>query len=303
MKNHYKVLRIPDYSNKDAIKKAYLDLVKIYHPDVNNGNVFFNDYFIEIKNAYDFLIDENNKLKFDDLLLNNPELFSSLDIQPIGLDNQRVFQSSKVQIKFIIFSFLAFALGICTYYLIHKNELSVFGAGNIESKRDSSSISDLDYNDENSRQYNQNSDLKVNSSSELSNSSYIGTADDPLKNKTYNDENNLNYENQMRQSRQQNVSSKKNWQDKVSAEVNGSSLLIINKNSFDIFRVNLTITYRDDDKWMELDNFMDPMFSREEHPFTREEYKSWFNIRPGVTSLIYGDSKLKWVRVESCELQ
>ncbi len=54
--NHYELLGVSEKATSKEIRKAYLILVKKYHPDVNKeGNA--DRLFIDIKNAYDTLSD------------------------------------------------------------------------------------------------------------------------------------------------------------------------------------------------------------------------------------------------------
>lgn len=67
MVNYYKILEIPDFSDQKAIKKAYRDLSKKYHPDVNKSEQA-HQYFIVIKEAYEYLSEPQNKRYLDDIL-------------------------------------------------------------------------------------------------------------------------------------------------------------------------------------------------------------------------------------------
>ncbi|MCH6202185.1 J domain-containing protein [Aquiflexum sp. LQ15W] len=69
MKNYYEILEI-DYRASDLeIKKAYRRLAVKYHPDKNFGDDFFTKKIIEIKEAYDLLIDPITRNSYDDDLL------------------------------------------------------------------------------------------------------------------------------------------------------------------------------------------------------------------------------------------
>lgn len=61
MENFYEILKIPNYSNKEEIKKAYRIHIKNAHPD-KGGNL---TEFENIKNAFDFLANEENKQSYD----------------------------------------------------------------------------------------------------------------------------------------------------------------------------------------------------------------------------------------------
>jgi curved DNA-binding protein CbpA len=80
MKDYYKILRLKRFATSEEVKSAFKELAKIYHPDTNKGQAFYNDYFREIKDAYEFLIDNSNKIKYDDFLNENPDLVEQMEI-------------------------------------------------------------------------------------------------------------------------------------------------------------------------------------------------------------------------------
>ncbi|MCU0417176.1 MAG: DnaJ domain-containing protein [Cytophagaceae bacterium] len=55
MDNYYKVLGVPTDASIDEIKKAYRELAKQYHPDIN-PSADANAHFLKIQEAYDGLI-------------------------------------------------------------------------------------------------------------------------------------------------------------------------------------------------------------------------------------------------------
>ena len=57
MKNYYQILGLEQNCNNEQIKSAFKEYAKHYHPDKHQGNAFFADKFIEVKEAYDNLID------------------------------------------------------------------------------------------------------------------------------------------------------------------------------------------------------------------------------------------------------
>lgn len=72
-KNLYDILEINVNASQEEIKFAYRKLATKFHPDnnKNENNDIINERFIDIKNAYDILSDEQKRKKYDDL--NNPE--------------------------------------------------------------------------------------------------------------------------------------------------------------------------------------------------------------------------------------
>lgn len=66
-KPHYKILGIEDPSNASDvdIRYKFLRLAKVLHPDKNPGDPKANEKFIQLKEAYDVLIDPNKRREYD----------------------------------------------------------------------------------------------------------------------------------------------------------------------------------------------------------------------------------------------
>ena len=63
---HYDVLGVSKDATQDEIRKAYIKLVKKYHPDLYTGDKQYADKKTkEINNAYDVLSDENLRKQYD----------------------------------------------------------------------------------------------------------------------------------------------------------------------------------------------------------------------------------------------
>ena len=76
--NLYDILKINKTATKSEIKKSFIKLAKMYHPDKNKNNNT-NDEFIKLKSAYDILIDDNTRNKYDSLNeINKLSLFQSI---------------------------------------------------------------------------------------------------------------------------------------------------------------------------------------------------------------------------------
>lgn len=65
MKDPYKILGVPKTASPEEIKKAYRNLVKKNHPDLNPGNKQAEAKFKEIAHAYDQIGTPESKAKFD----------------------------------------------------------------------------------------------------------------------------------------------------------------------------------------------------------------------------------------------
>ena len=125
--NFYKTLDIPDYSDIQAIKKAYRQNALKYHPDKNNNNPETNKKFIEISEAYKILTE--NKSVYDEHLRNyskNPSQFqnsvNSDQFYNYGNSNYSGYQqSSRPYEPFFIGIDLDTAVGIFRKVVILNN--------------------------------------------------------------------------------------------------------------------------------------------------------------------------------------
>ncbi len=64
-KDYYKILGISYDSDKKEIKKAYRQLARKYHPDINPGNRLYEEKFKEIGEAYSVLMDDRKRIQYD----------------------------------------------------------------------------------------------------------------------------------------------------------------------------------------------------------------------------------------------
>ena len=69
MKDYYYILGLTKQASQDEIKKAYRKLSLKFHPDQNNGDLFFQDRFRDLKEAYDTLGNETQKRVYDEEFL------------------------------------------------------------------------------------------------------------------------------------------------------------------------------------------------------------------------------------------
>jgi DnaJ-class molecular chaperone len=65
LNDYYEILGLPVNSSVDEIKQAYRKKARLYHPDIN-PSPDAKDLFINITEAYEFLISNHDKIITDD---------------------------------------------------------------------------------------------------------------------------------------------------------------------------------------------------------------------------------------------
>ena len=66
MKNFYEVLRVRTNASQDQIKRAFIELVSKYHPDVYKGDKFYAErYTAIVTEAYSILKDPERRYEYD----------------------------------------------------------------------------------------------------------------------------------------------------------------------------------------------------------------------------------------------
>ena len=71
MINYYEILKVPDYSSYEIIKKNYKNLMLESHPDKGGDS----DKFKLIREAYDIMKDEVQKKEYDNKLMYYQEMY------------------------------------------------------------------------------------------------------------------------------------------------------------------------------------------------------------------------------------
>jgi len=81
--NYYTILKVSEEATADEIKLAYRALAKEFHPDINPNNIFAEEYFKKINEAYDVLKDPIKRNWYNLLLRGNTEK-DSIDPRKYG---------------------------------------------------------------------------------------------------------------------------------------------------------------------------------------------------------------------------
>ena len=71
MINYYELLKVPDFSTYDTIKKNYKNLMLEYHPDKGGDS----EKFKLIREACDLMKDETKKKEYDNKLMYFQEIY------------------------------------------------------------------------------------------------------------------------------------------------------------------------------------------------------------------------------------
>src|SRR5215204_663920 len=64
-RDYYEILGVPRDASEAAIKKAYRELARKYHPDRNPGDKNAESQFKEVQEAYSILGDKQKKAQYD----------------------------------------------------------------------------------------------------------------------------------------------------------------------------------------------------------------------------------------------
>jgi len=150
MDDLYNILQIDENATQIEIKKAYIKLVKQYHPD-KNKEAGAHDMFIKIQYAYDIL--SNNKIKKDYYNLNFNDKINCFDILQKILNNSininefnKYFSKiCETDFEYIKLNFLNFIQSINIIELIDLYKNGTLKKKNFLTYSDSESETNIEY--------------------------------------------------------------------------------------------------------------------------------------------------------------
>lgn len=101
VKDYYYILGLNKTCTSTEIKEAYRKLSKKFHPDLNQGDKYFESMFRDIQEAYETLIDTGKKSIYDQRLRNSNPTNSYSNTYDEKLKRQKNYrdQMEKLRIK------------------------------------------------------------------------------------------------------------------------------------------------------------------------------------------------------------
>jgi curved DNA-binding protein CbpA len=136
LKNYYAILQLYFGATPVEIKQAFHKLAIKYHPDKNNGSLFFEEKFKEINEAYSVLSDERKRALY--IIEYNIFLYPKKEIKttPTSFTRNNIFdinaipkqplgQATRSEINYLglILSLIGFIFVIIFILILNSNQL------------------------------------------------------------------------------------------------------------------------------------------------------------------------------------
>lgn len=96
-RNHYKTLELSPQASLSEIKKAYRELARKFHPDLNANSASSTQYFQEIQAAYEVLSNPNKRKTFDNELRHAGQYINNSKEGTISSSEQILKQSKDLK--------------------------------------------------------------------------------------------------------------------------------------------------------------------------------------------------------------
>jgi curved DNA-binding protein CbpA len=121
MKNHYQTLGLRFGANEEEVKTSYRKLALKFHPDKNDGDLFFSERFNDLQEAYEVLSHVQKRKIYDKVWVsffdyeNNYSIVGEKELESVATKRDKT--SSKIVIAVLVITGLtAFAL----FYIISR---------------------------------------------------------------------------------------------------------------------------------------------------------------------------------------
>jgi hypothetical protein len=107
---------LPRSASPEDIRKAYLTYAAKFHPDKHHGDLFFEERFKEIREAYDTLSDDEKRVKYDLKKFGrsrvNRKAYYQAEV-PAGVARKRCFRMEWQHPEIYLTLFYVINLGAC----------------------------------------------------------------------------------------------------------------------------------------------------------------------------------------------
>ena len=142
MKNYYYILGVKENSSIKEIKSAYWKLSKKFHPDINQGDKFFEERFKDIKEGYETLSDIHKRKIYDEQLkefnkqnqtefgerAENTSSGDEYGVEPIRMAKKSKRKNEVEEESHFIYNLISGTLGIlfclCSLYAVYDLVIS-----------------------------------------------------------------------------------------------------------------------------------------------------------------------------------
>lgn len=118
MKNYYHVLGLDDNATLEDIKMAYKEYALKFHPDKHNNDSFFTERFIEVQEAYDFLVSTQKQTSGDSTTSSSKSSRTtkdSIEIIEFRTDKTEIFTNESFEVGWNILNADCITLHIKLY--------------------------------------------------------------------------------------------------------------------------------------------------------------------------------------------